>query len=114
MSLEQTRLEKKFIKYHQKNPEVWSEFKRYAFEAIEAGRTQYSAKLIIEKIRWDSKLEVQKVSAFKIPNEITAYYARLFHRTFLAYRGFFKTLGGEFESGIQDQKEETLQTELAL
>ena len=112
MSLEQTRLEKKFINYHQKNPEVWREFKRYAFEAIEAGRIQYSAKLIMEKIRWDSKLEVQKVSAFKIPNEVTAYYARLFHKSFPVYKGFFKTLG--FESGLQTVRNSVHQAEMAV
>lgn len=112
MSLEQTRLEKKFINYHQKNPEVWREFKRYAFEAVETGRTQYSAKLIMEKIRWDSKLEVQKVSAFKIPNEVTAYYARLFHKSFPAYKGLFKTFG--FESGMKKEELEVRQAELAL
>ena len=112
MSLEQTRLEKDFQKFHAKNPAVWTEFKRYTFNSIESGRQHYSAALIIQKIRWDSAINTSKTNAFKIPNATAAYYARLFHRTFPAYKGFFKTF--EFESGIQDQKEETLQTELAL
>lgn len=112
MSLEQTRLEKDFQKFHSKNPAVWTEFKRYTFDSIESGRQHYSAALIIQKIRWDSKINTSKTNAFKIPNATAAYYARLFHRTFPAYKGFFKTF--EFESVIQDQKEETLQTELAL
>lgn len=112
MSTAQTRLEKDFQKFHSRNPAVWTEFKRYTFNSIESGRQHYSAALIIQKIRWDSAINTSKTNAFKIPNATAAYYARLFHRTFPAYKGFFKTF--VFESGIQDQKEQTLQTELAL
>lgn len=97
-STEQTRLEKDFQKFHSKNPAVWSEFKRYAFDSIESGRQHYSALLIIQKIRWDSKINTSRTNAFKIPNATAAYYARLFHRTFPAYEGFFKTF--EFKSDV--------------
>jgi len=112
MSTAQTRLEKDFQKFHSRNPAVWTEFKRYTFNSIESGRQHYSAALIIQKIRWDSAINTSKTNAFKIPNATAAYYARLFHRTFPAYKGFFKTF--VFESGFQNQKEQTLQTELAL
>lgn len=103
-STEQTRLEKDFVKFHLKNPDVWTEFKRYTFDSIELGRQHYSAALIIQKIRWDSKINTSKTNAFKIPNATAAYYARLFHKTFPAYQGFFKTF--EFGSAVQDVQED--------
>ena len=112
MSLEQTRLEKDFQKFHSKNPAVWTEFKRYTFESIESGRQHYSAALIIQKIRWDSAINTSKTNAFKIPNATAAYYARLFHKSFPAYKGFFKTF--EFESDMKEHQSEVRQAELAL
>ena len=112
MSLEQTRLEKDFQKFHAKNPAVWTEFKRYAFESIESGRQHYSAAFIIQKIRWDSSINTSNTNAFKIPNATAAYYARLFHKSFPAYKGLFKTF--EFESGMEEHQSEVRQAELAL
>ena len=63
-----SRLEDKFIKFHAQNPHVWREFKRLAFDALEKGHRNYSAKLIIEMIRWESKIETEKVDSFKILN----------------------------------------------
>ena len=68
MSTAQTRLEKNFKKFHEKNPAVWTEFKRYSFEAIESGRQHYSAQLIINKIRWDSGINTSRTNAFKVAN----------------------------------------------
>tara|TARA_A100001015_G_scaffold113143_1_gene125699 strand:+ start:1523 stop:1873 length:351 start_codon:yes stop_codon:yes gene_type:complete len=86
-----SRLEDKFIKFHAQNPHVWREFKRLAFDALEKGHRNYSAKLIIEMIRWESKIETEKVDSFKISNEITSFYPRMFHNSFPQLKGFFKT-----------------------
>jgi hypothetical protein len=111
-STEQTRLEKKFIKYHQKNPEVWREFKRYAFEAIEAGRTSYSARFIIHKIRWDSNIQAKSPRSFKISDHASPYYARLFHATFPAYTGLFQILTPD--SNLQTVRNSVHQVEMSL
>ena len=111
-STEQTRLEKDFNKFHSKNPAVWTEFKRYAFEAIESGRQHYSASLIVNKIRWDSAINTSKTNAFKIANATSPYYARLFHKTFPAYSGFFKTF--TFDSSIEPSTRTVHQEEMAL
>ena len=95
MSTAQTRLEKNFKKFHEKNPAVWTEFKRYSFEAIESGRQHYSASLIINKIRWDSGINTSRTNAFKI-----------------AYKGLFKTF--EFESDVEHQSAKSGQSEMAL
>ena len=112
MSIEQTRLEKNFKKFHEKNPAVWTEFKRYSFEAIESGRQHYSASLIINKIRWDSGINTSRTNAFKIANATSPYYARLFHKSFPAYKGLFKTF--EFESDVEHQSAKSGQSEMAL
>lgn len=111
-STDQTHIEKKFIKYHMNNPAVWSEFKRYAFEAIAAGRTTYSARYIIHKIRWDSVIETNKELSFKISDHASPYYARLFHSAYPAHKGLFQVLtqGSDFETPTV----EPVQVEMAL
>jgi hypothetical protein len=88
----QIRLERNFLNFHTKNPAVWTEFQRYAFEAIRAGRVRYSARFIIHKIRWDSAINTSKTSAFKISNDHSPYYARLFNKTFPKHNDLFKTI----------------------
>ena len=108
MSLEQTRLEKNFMKFHQENPQVWELFKKYAFNAIEEGRKLYSSKLIFEKIRWDSDLASNTWVHFKLPNEFTPYYARLFHAAYPPYRGFFRTIATDRENALERESAPTL------
>jgi len=86
-----SNLEKVFMNFHARNPQVWCEFKRLAFDAMEKGHRHYSAYLIIETIRWESNLGTTKINAFKIPNTTRPYYARLFHASFPQLKGFFKT-----------------------
>ncbi len=114
MSTDLTRLEKNFIKFHTKNPAVWTEFQRYAFEAIRAGRIRYSARFIIHKIRWDSAVNTSKTSAFKIANDHSPYYARLFNKTFPEHNDLFKTILPETEADQTVRESVHLQTEMAV
>ena len=91
MSQEQTRLEKDFMTFHKANPQVRELFKSYTLLAIEQGRKRYSARLVVEKIRWDSGLTTDHHSFFKIPNAHSTYYARLFHAVYPSYKGIFLT-----------------------
>lgn len=92
MSLEQTRLEKDFLKFHKANPHVWEMFKHFAFIAVKSGRSNYSARAIVEQIRWFSDMSTDSPTIFKIPNNTIAYYARLFHSAYPKHKGFFKTM----------------------
>lgn len=80
----------KFLTFHSKNPQVYSEFKRYAFDLINAGVKHASVALIIERMRWDSALRTEG-DKFKISNDYRADFARLFAYDFPAYADFFKT-----------------------
>jgi len=92
MSLEQTRLEKDFQKFHKKNPHVWEMFKHFTMIAVRSGRDNYSARAIIEQIRWYSDMSTDSPTIFKIPNNTIPYYARLFHAAHPKHQGFFKTM----------------------
>lgn len=77
-------------RYHAENPGLYETFKAYTFEAIESGYRNFSARMIVEKIRWETGV-VARNSDFKIDNGITAFYARLFMEQFPQYRDYFRT-----------------------
>lgn len=65
-----------FIAYHQCRPEVWKAFEKFAKDLAATGRKHYGAKAIMERVRWH--IEVESNGEFKICNNWTAYYARIF------------------------------------
>lgn len=71
-----TRLEKKFRTFHFSNPQVYYLFDRFAREAIAAGRDVLSAKLIFERIRWETQVVTNDTDGYKLNNNYHAYYAR--------------------------------------
>ncbi len=80
-------LDRQFCDYDERNPEVWQMFVKLARQAIDAGRSHYSAKTIIEVIRHHTM--VSGDDSFKINNNWTARYARKFMRVFPSHAGFF-------------------------
>lgn len=82
--------EENFNRWHPANPTVYELFKKFTFEAIEAGWKNLGAKLIIERIRWETNV-MTKGDRFKINTDFTAYYARLFMKDHPQYDGFFRT-----------------------
>ncbi len=83
-------LKQKWWKWHLENPQVYSLFERFTFEAIERGHTRLSAWLIINRIRWETAV-VTRGGDFKISNDFIAYYSRLFMHNHPKYQGFFRT-----------------------
>ncbi len=81
----------KFDEFHTLNPSVYTLFKKFAFEAIKAGRKRLSTKLIVERMRWEAYVDTAQTDEFKINNNHTAYYARLFMSDYPAYKDFFVT-----------------------
>lgn len=77
-----TRLWRKFLEYHSANPNVYEFYKQQTLEAINSGRELYSSKAINEYARWNSD--------YRVGNNYTAYYARLFIEDHPQYKGFFK------------------------
>lgn len=69
-----------FLDFHQANPKVFELADRFTREAIEAGRQRFGMKMVFERIRWYSAVETTG-SSFKLNNNYTAFYARLWmHR----------------------------------
>lgn len=82
----------KWKAFHEANPSVYELFEHYAFEAIHAGFEHYGAQSVIERVRWDTSIKTQGDEFnFKINNNWTAFYARLFMENHPRYEGFFRT-----------------------
>ena len=84
------RIEQRFMQYHEDNPQVYTIFKHMALKAINNGHTIYSAKTIMEVVRWHHDIQTRG-EPFKVNNNYTAYYARKFMDDFPSYKGFFVT-----------------------
>jgi hypothetical protein len=78
-----------FAHWHRTNPHVWPLFVRYAFEAINAGRKRFSARAIIHRIRWHENVELRAVDEFKINNNWSPYYGRIFCEVYPQHSGLF-------------------------
>lgn len=87
-----SRLQKDFVEFDAANPDVWREFRGMALRLIEEGYKHYGAKSIIEAIRFHRNVSKHTGGGpFRINNNLTAYYARKFHKKYPQYNGFFET-----------------------
>lgn len=77
-----------FEKFHSDNPNVYALFKRFAFQLMNAGVKKMGAKLIIERIRYETAIKT-KGDDFKINNNHTCYYSRLFIFDYPEYKRYF-------------------------
>lgn len=82
-----------FRAYHDENPGIYAAFVDYAFEASKKFK-HYSAKTIMERVRWE--VEIGAGKEFKINNDFTSLYARLFVYNYPGLETFFefRTLTG--------------------
>jgi len=80
-------IQQSFNEYHKVNPQVYEEFKKLAFKAIDSGKKKISFKMIMNVIRWEIFLKVEeptlfsidgKVVKFKINDAYGSRYARMF------------------------------------
>ena len=69
--------EERFANFHANNLHIYDLFKLYALEALRYGKTRLSIALITERIRWEEA--VVSGREFKLNNNHSAFYARLFH-----------------------------------
>ena len=75
--------------YHKDNPDIWKAFEKFTLEAVAAGKKHYSSKSIFERIRWETEVEA-KHEIFKINNNFTPHYARIFEKKYPNLEGFFR------------------------
>jgi len=83
-------LQEKFDKSNKENPEIYELFKKFTFEVMNSGFKNFGAHTILHRIRWYTDIE-EKGGSFKINNNYSAYYSRLFMKDFPQYEGFFRT-----------------------
>jgi len=82
---------KSFKKYHDDNPHVYGLFDRFTRVVLSAGRHHYSARAIFDRIRWHTEIETKSDDIFKISNNHSPYYSRLWEYNNPEYAGFFIT-----------------------
>ncbi len=88
----ETKLEKEFREYDDKNPHVYVLVKKYTFEKETQGFKNYSSDAILHRVRWDAEVRTDECPhGFKICNNHTAYYARKVMAEFPRLKGFFRT-----------------------
>ena len=73
------------------NPKAWALFVKFTQEAIAAGRKTIGAKMIAERIRWETML--RKNGDYKFNNNYTAGMARRFMEQYPQHDGLFVTRG---------------------
>ena len=78
-----------FRTYHQLHPEIFQLFAKYAYEMRKTGRKRYSAKTIMERIRWHCDVS-NPGEDWSINNDWTAMYARLLVHKIPEFEGFFE------------------------
>lgn len=81
---------RKWWDWHLLNPLVWEYFRRFSFEAVDAGVTKTSHWLIMGRIRWEVHI-VTRGSEYKISNDLFAFYARFWKSSYPAHAELFKT-----------------------
>ena len=84
----QSAIEKRFFKFHDENPYVYEAFRIIAIELILRGQRHYGAKAIFEIMRYKSLVTTGE--KYKLNNDYTAYYARMFEDRHPDYVGFFE------------------------
>lgn len=92
-------LEQLAIDYVAECPEAWRMFCRFTFHAVEAGRQRIGAKLIAERIRWETMIG-QGREPFKLNNSIVAYLARAFVRAYPQHANVFAFRGSDPLTGV--------------
>lgn len=85
------QIQKNFEKFHRENPRVYVLFDRFTFRMIYAGLKNGSARLVIERIRWETAVETVSEQPVKINNNYTPRYARLWMNDHPTFPDYFHT-----------------------
>lgn len=75
--------------YHQQNPKVYELFKKYVNDILSRGKKLTSAKMIINRIRWEIYMETKGNEEYRINDAFTSRYARLYAKEYPHYKDIF-------------------------
>lgn len=92
-----TRLEQRFREFHASNPRVYELFVKFTLQVVRAGRKRYGAFAILNRIRWHVEIETRG-DEFKVNNNWSPFYARLFMQDHPQHDGFFETRASEADA----------------
>jgi hypothetical protein len=90
-------MQQAFEAFDRSHPEVYEAIKRYAFQAVAAGRKRIGIALIFERIRWYHTIELSD-GDFKLNNNFRAFYARKFAKEFPQHAGLFSMRSSEADA----------------
>ena len=81
--------EARFLKFHHNNPKVYQLWDQFTNEAINRGYNKIGARLICERIRWETSIHTDE--DIKFNDNYIAYYARLWMKNNTQHKNLFKT-----------------------
>ena len=82
-------IRERFKLFHRANPHVYRDFRVKAFQMLRTGRKRYSARRIMESLRWDYDLKTTG-DVFEINNDFTPIYVRLLIYNHPEFEDFFE------------------------
>lgn len=94
--LELTLDDAKFCAYHDANKHIYTKFEEIALETIKKGFKNFGAKGVFEIIRWQTGVSANG-DVFKLCNNYTPFYARLFEQKHPEHAGFFRKKKSKFD-----------------
>ena len=91
-------LEKKFLKYHAENPNVYDALVHLAREVRSRKPDRViGIQMLFEVLRWNYYISVNSTEEYKFPNEFAAGYSRLIMKQEPDLAGIFRTNKSEFD-----------------
>lgn len=93
----------RFKTFHQKNPHIYKEFTALAYDMRNTGRTRYSGRTIIEKMRWDYDIKT-KGDVFKVNDDFVPIYVRVLIHERPEFETFFELRRVRSKGIISDEQ----------
>lgn len=80
-----------FLRFHEEHPQVYRLFEQFARQLLEKGWKRIGSKMVIERIRWEVATASKDADGYKINNNYTCYYSRMFMQNNPQYGDCFET-----------------------
>lgn len=80
-----------FEAFHARHPEAYEMFERFVAELRKSGVQRSSARMILERMRWECAVNPDRHGGFKLNDHLAPHYARLLMERQPWMRGFFET-----------------------
>jgi hypothetical protein len=85
-----SKIQMQFERWLEQNPELWSLIRRYAYRALESGRSRFGIAAIVERVRWEVEIE-GRGEPFKLTNNYRSRIVRKLIAEEPAFAELFET-----------------------